>query len=40
MSNKGALKRDASGQLSFADGYRVLVFIDDFGGDDRVAALY
>jgi hypothetical protein len=40
MSKRGVLKRDAAGKLSFSDGYRVLVLIDDFGGNDHVAALY
>lgn len=40
MSNRGALQRDAKGQVAMADGYKVLIFIEDYGGSDRVAALY
>jgi len=40
MSNQGAFQRDAKGRLAMADGYKVLIFIEDYGGSDRVAALY
>jgi hypothetical protein len=31
---------DASGNLKMADGYKVLIFIEDYGGQDVVAALF
>ena len=40
MSNDGILMHDANGQVQLADGYRVLVFIEDFGGENVVAAMY
>jgi hypothetical protein len=40
MSNSGAFMRDAGGNLKMADGYRVLIFIEDYGGSNVVAALY
>lgn len=40
MSNQGILMHDASGNLKMAEGYKVLVFIEDFGGQNVVAALY
>lgn len=40
MSNKGAFMRDREGRLKMADGYRVLVYIEDYGGRDMVAALF
>jgi L,D-transpeptidase catalytic domain len=42
MSTKGALVRDDNGNVRTAPGYKVLVFIEDFGGPsvDTVAALY
>jgi hypothetical protein len=30
----GALMHDAKGNLQFHEGYRVLVIIENFGGDD------
>jgi hypothetical protein len=39
-SNKGALSRDAKGHIRFADGYRVLVVIDDYTANDQLAALF
>lgn len=39
MSNSGAFLRDRKGRLKMTDGYRVLVFIEDFGGKNVVAAL-
>ncbi len=40
MSNKGALMVGRDGNLRMADGYRVLIFIEDYGGKDMVAALF
>lgn len=40
MSNKGALMVGRDGNLRMTDGYRVLVFIEDYGGKDMVAALF
>ena len=39
LSNKGELMRDKSGQIKMADGYQTLIFIEDFGGQNVVAAL-
>jgi lipoprotein-anchoring transpeptidase ErfK/SrfK len=39
MANNGMLMRDAHGQLSLADGYQVLVLIEDGAGERSVAAL-
>ena len=39
MSNSGNFMRDRKGRLKMAEGYRVLVMIDDYAGDDRLAAL-
>jgi hypothetical protein len=40
MSNAGIVARNADGQPRFAQGYRVLVFIENYGGANEVAALY
>ena len=40
MSNEGILVHDATGHVQLAEGYKVLVFIEDFGGQNVVAALY
>ena len=40
MSNQGILMHDASGNLKMAEGYKVLVFIEDYGGQNVVAALF
>ncbi|MCE9522967.1 MAG: L,D-transpeptidase [Alphaproteobacteria bacterium] len=42
MSTTGALVRDENGTVKMTQGYKVLVFIEDFGGPsvDTVAALY
>ena len=40
MSNKGALMYGRDGSLRMTDGYRVLIFIEDYGGKDMVAALF
>jgi hypothetical protein len=39
MSNSGNFMRDRKGRLKMTDGYRVLVVIDDYSGDDRLAGL-
>ena len=42
MSTKGVLVRDENGKVQMTPGYKVLVFIEDFGGpsSDTVAALF
>jgi hypothetical protein len=41
MSNEGILVHDAQGHVKMAEGYRVLIFIENYGGNDNVvAALY
>ena len=40
MSNDGFLMRDAQGRVKFAEGYEVLVFIEDYGGNNVVAAVF
>jgi lipoprotein-anchoring transpeptidase ErfK/SrfK len=40
MSNAGVMMHDASGNLQLTDGYKVLVFVENFGGDNVVAALF
>jgi hypothetical protein len=42
MSTTGALVRDENGRVMMTNGYKVLVFIEDYGGPsvDTVAALY
>jgi lipoprotein-anchoring transpeptidase ErfK/SrfK len=41
MSNDGSFARDANGALKMADGYKVLIDIEDYGGaGDALAALY
>jgi hypothetical protein len=39
MSNKGDMMRDAHGDLVMAQGYRVLVDIEDFSGADAIVTL-
>ena len=39
MSNQGRFMRDANGKLKMADGYRVLVMVEDYGGEKIVTAL-
>jgi lipoprotein-anchoring transpeptidase ErfK/SrfK len=39
MKNDGAFMRDRKGRLKMADGYKVLIFIEDYGGKNIVAAL-
>lgn len=38
MSNDGILLHDTSGRVAFAPGYKVLVFIENYGGDENVVA--
>jgi len=40
MSNDGLLMHDAQGRVKFAEGYKVLVFIENYGGDNVVAAVF
>jgi hypothetical protein len=42
MSTKGALLRDENGKIVMTSGYKVLVFIEDYGGpaNDQIAALF
>jgi hypothetical protein len=40
MSNDGILLHDPTGHVQLADGYKVLVFIENYGGENVVAALY
>lgn len=42
MDTKGVLVRDANGKVQLTRGYKVLVFIEDYGGpsSDTVAALF
>lgn len=39
MSNAGLLQHDANGNLRYAKGYKVLVVIENYGGENVVAAL-
>jgi lipoprotein-anchoring transpeptidase ErfK/SrfK len=40
MSNDGLMMHDAEGKLQLAEGYKVLVFIENYGGDNVVAAIF
>ncbi|MBI1330006.1 MAG: L,D-transpeptidase family protein [Alphaproteobacteria bacterium] len=40
MSNTGMLVHNSDGRVQLTQGYKVLVFIEDFGGEDVVAALF
>jgi hypothetical protein len=40
MSSDGIVRRDASGRPELARGYKALVFIQDYGGKNVVAAMY
>ncbi len=40
MSNDGLMMHDAEGRIQLADGYKVLVFIENYGGDNVVAAVF
>ncbi len=39
VSNDGKLARRSDGALDMIEGYRVLVYIENFGGEDRVSTL-
>ena len=39
MSNNGNFMHDRKGRLRMAEGYRTLVVIDDYSGDNRLAGL-
>lgn len=39
-SNRGDFLRDRQGGLRMTEGYRVLVVLEDYGGEDAVAALF
>ena len=40
MSNQGVLVHARDGSLEMAEGYKVLVFIENYGGENVVAALF
>jgi lipoprotein-anchoring transpeptidase ErfK/SrfK len=40
MSNQGLLMHDEQGRIQLAEGYKVLVFIENYGGDNVVAAVF
>ncbi len=40
MSNQGIMLHDASGNVKMAEGYKVLIFIENYGGENVVAALF
>jgi hypothetical protein len=40
MSNQGRLMHDADGRVRTAQGYKVLVFIENYGGKNVVATLF
>lgn len=40
MSNEGLLMHDKAGNIQYAEGYKVLVLIENKGGDDVIAALF
>jgi hypothetical protein len=40
LSSEGLLQHQSDGSLSLADGYSVLVLIDDYSGEQRVSSLY
>jgi hypothetical protein len=40
MSNDGIVLHDARGRVQLAEGYKVLVFIEDYGGENVVAAMF
>jgi lipoprotein-anchoring transpeptidase ErfK/SrfK len=40
MSNDGIILHDPNGHAQLAEGYKVLVFIEDYGGQNVVAAMY
>jgi hypothetical protein len=40
MSNQGVLVHGTDGRLEMTEGYKVLVFIENYGGENVVAALF
>jgi hypothetical protein len=40
MSNDGLFMHDAAGNVQMAPGYKVLVFVENYGGENVVAALF
>ncbi|HEY2446256.1 MAG TPA: L,D-transpeptidase [Rhizomicrobium sp.] len=40
VSSEGMFLHDRHGRLQLADGYPVLVMVDNFGGEDRITSLY
>jgi hypothetical protein len=40
MSNQGVLVHAPDGNLKMAEGYKVLVYIENYGGENVVAALF
>jgi lipoprotein-anchoring transpeptidase ErfK/SrfK len=40
LSNKGVFAHDRAGHLKMTDGYKVLVFIEDYGGEKIVAQMF
>jgi hypothetical protein len=40
MNNDGTLLRDATGKIERAEGYKVLVFIEDYGGRNSAATVF
>ncbi len=40
MSNDGLLMHDKAGNLQYVEGYKVLVFIENNGGDNVIAAIF
>jgi len=40
MANDGLLMHDKAGNIQYQDGYKVLVLIENNGGDDVIAALF
>ncbi|HWA90802.1 MAG TPA: L,D-transpeptidase family protein [Rhizomicrobium sp.] len=40
MSNQGLLMHDVQGRIQLAEGFKVLVFIENYGGDNVVAAMF
>ena len=40
MSNDGIVLHDAKGDVQLSEGYKVLVVIENYGGENLVAAMY
>jgi hypothetical protein len=40
MMNNGMLLHDVDGRVQLAAGYKVLIFVEDYGGENVVAALF